>query len=171
MKRTPDEEASLFREAVRDVKRLPASERPSGRRKPAPRARFAKSSTRAVPADERRAAGPGDPLGFSRTGTPRALLRELRRGSLRAQDELDLHGLTAARAALALHDFLAEASARGLECVRIVHGKGLHSGPDGPVLRNLVEATLRQSGAVVAFASATRAAGGTGAVNVVLATR
>jgi DNA-nicking Smr family endonuclease len=171
VKRRPDDEASLFRSSIGDVKRLPEKDRRVERRKPPPR-RFA-GRPAPTPADTSRGeAGTstslqaGDPLQFARSGTSRTLLRELRRGRFRPEDVLDLHGLSAARAERALRDFLGEALAHGARCVRIVHGKGLHSGSDGPVLKNLVDATLRGTAGVRAFASARPEDGGLGAVNV-----
>ena len=57
----------------------------------------------------------------------------------------------------------------GLGCVRIVHGKGLHSESGVPVLKNLVDRVLRQRADVLAFHSAPGAQGGHGAVLVLLA--
>ena len=52
--------------------------------------------------------------------------------------------------------------------MRIIHGKG---GDGVPVLKNLVDRTLRQRGEVLAFHSAPPSQGGTGAVLVLLARR
>jgi DNA-nicking Smr family endonuclease len=59
----------------------------------------------------------------------------------------------------------------GYTCVRIVHGKGLRSGPNGPVLKQRVDQWLRRFEAVLAFVSARQADGGTGAVYVLLKKR
>ena len=56
----------------------------------------------------------------------------------------------------------------GHGCVRIVHGKGLHSDSGIPVLKNLVDRMLRQRADVLAFHSAPAAQGGNGAVLVLL---
>jgi DNA-nicking Smr family endonuclease len=82
--------------------------------------------------------------------------------------ELDLHGLTGAQGAAQLAEFLRSAQARGLQCVRIIHGKGLRSGQRGPVLKNTVNTLLRRAGPVLAFTSARPNAGGTGATLVLL---
>jgi DNA-nicking Smr family endonuclease len=55
-----------------------------------------------------------------------------------------------------------------MHCVRIIHGKGLRSGTRGPVLKNTVNALLRRSDPVLAFASARPVAGGTGATLVLV---
>jgi DNA-nicking Smr family endonuclease len=82
--------------------------------------------------------------------------------------DLDLHGLTAEAARRRLQRFLDDALAEGLRCIRIVHGKGMRSGPAGPVLKTLVHATLRCSDRIGAYADAPPAAGGSGATLVLL---
>ncbi len=177
MKPKPDEdETALFREATRDVKPLRKIPRVAGEApKPRPRARFARADRQAVleeillgSADEPDLVA-ADPTCFARPGVPEATLRKMRRGQFRTDAELDLHGLTQAAARVLLREFLSAASARDARCLRIVHGKGLRSGPNGPVLRQLVNRVLRHSAAVLAFTSARQVDGGTGAVYVLLA--
>lgn len=169
MKRSREDEASLFREAMRDVKPLGSRGRPDEQQKKvrAPSSQATAPGSRSLRRATRIARGV-EPLAVQGSSPSRALLRDLRRGRLRVQDELDLHGLNAARAAIVLGEFLDDALARRLSCVRIVHGKGLHSGAEGPVLRHLVEATLRRMPDVAAFTAAPVGAGGTGAVHVLL---
>jgi DNA-nicking Smr family endonuclease len=95
-------------------------------------------------------------------------LRALQRGRIRVDADLDLHGLTAEAARRRLHQFLDEALAERLSCVRIVHGKGLRSGPAGPVLKTLVHATLRSLDCVGGYTDAPAADGGSGATLVLL---
>lgn len=168
-------EADAFREAVRDVRRLEAAEPAIAPPRPAPRARFRRLDERQVLAESLEL-GPGellvetgDELLFRRAHLPRRLTDRLRRGEFAVADEIDLHGLSALEARAALRDFLAAALRRRLTCVRIVHGKGLRSGPRGPVLKHAVNTWLRKVDAVIAFASAPRRDGGTGAVYVLLA--
>ncbi len=71
-------------------------------------------------------------------------------------------------AAPALEDFLEECMTRGLRCVRVIHGKGLGSGDRGPVLKNKVCKWLKRHAAILAYCSALRMHGGTGAVYVLL---
>ena len=68
----------------------------------------------------------------------------------------------------AIRSFLDECLARGEYCVRIVHGKGLRSRADGPVLKRLTATLLARRKDVLAYASARPAQGGTGAVVVLL---
>ena len=58
-------------------------------------------------------------------------MSKLKRGEYRVEDVCDLHGLRVEEAKNALRGFLAEALARNLRCVRIIHGKGMGSGPRG----------------------------------------
>ena len=174
MKRVPDEDAELFRAAVRDVKPLVP-----GRLAPEPvavprRARFARADRAAVlleslegPIDDQSVSG-GDELVFRRPGVQPAVVRNLRRGLYRVEAEFDLHGLNVVQAKAALTEFLSQALDRDVRCVRIVHGKGLRSGHRGPVLKNVISNVLRRIVTVVAFVSARPVDGGTGALYVLL---
>jgi DNA-nicking Smr family endonuclease len=110
----------------------------------------------------------GDALSYRRDEVPPRVLQRLRRGLYAAQDELDLHHVDAARAEALLRGFLKESLHAGFGCVRIVHGKGLHSDSGVPVLKNLVDRILRQRADVLAFHSTPPAQGGNGAVLVLL---
>ncbi|MBR0670299.1 Smr/MutS family protein [Neoroseomonas soli] len=59
--------------------------------------------------------------------------RDLRRGKLKPERTLDLHGRRAQDAHAAVHAFLAGAFADGLRCVAVITGRG--SSPEGGVLR------------------------------------
>jgi DNA-nicking Smr family endonuclease len=171
-------ERRLFRDAVRDVRRLelPAPQPPAPTRRPAPRARFAAADRHAVLAESLALpARPWDPvpesgeeLQFRRDGLPPTVYRKLRAGQYRVEAELDLHGLTVAAAEPAIAAFLVEARARRWRVVRVVHGKGNRSGHRGPVLKRLVNAYLQRVDAVLAFASAREVDGGSGACLVLL---
>ena len=167
------DETQLFREAVRDVKPLEhAGQAPapsSRRRRPRPAARFSRADRLAVLQESLSddvidpELASGEELVFSRTGVQPAVLRKLRRGDYRVQEEIDLHGLNVSEAKQALREFLARALMRQWRCVRIIHGKGLRSGHRGPVLKGMVGATLRKIGPVLAYVSARQVDGGTGA--------
>ncbi len=116
-------------------------------------------------------AATADELSFQRNSVSRKLMRELRRGKLAVQAELDLHGYTRADAHTELQDFIDECTDRNLRCVRVVHGKGLGSGPDGPVLKGAVNGWLRRWNEVRAFCPARTQDGGTGALYVLLRSR
>jgi DNA-nicking Smr family endonuclease len=171
-----EDEGELFRRAMRDVQPIKRAPRvPAARRAPRPRARFARAERDAVLQEslgdglDLHDVQPGDELLFRRAGVPESVLRGLRRGLYRIESEIDLHGLSVAQASAHLNGFLREARARDMRCVRVIHGKGLRSGSRGPVLKNAVNALLRRSDAVLAFASARPVGGGTGATLVLLA--
>lgn len=113
----------------------------------------------------------GDISSYRRENLPARMFQRLKRGQYSVQDELDLHGATAAQAEAWLRQFLLEAHAHEHGCVRIIHGKGLQSDNGAPVLKNLVDRILRQRNDVLAFHSAPTAQGGTGALLVLLAHR
>ncbi|MGH8218038.1 MAG: Smr/MutS family protein [Steroidobacteraceae bacterium] len=169
------QERALFREATRGVRPLEHDRHvASGAKPPAPLARFTRADRTAI-LDESLSAAPDDPYlaggevaSYARPGVQRSVLLGLRRGHYRVQAELDLHGLTVNEGKQALRGFLAEALHRNARCVRIIHGKGLRSGPRGPVLKAMVTGLLRRSSRVIAFVSAREVDGGTGALYALL---
>ena len=112
-----------------------------------------------------------DGLSFRRPGIGADVPVRLRRGQWALQGELDLHGLTREEARERLAGFLREAHRRGQRCVRVVHGKGNGSPGRQPVLKDKVQRWLAQRGEVIAFAQASGAQGGAGALLVLLAPR
>ncbi len=169
-----DDERALFRAAVGEVRPVrsrrqatrpaPPPPRPLQRLRDEARLREDLLSDAWITAELQ----PGDVLSYASPGLQKGVLRKLRRGEYRREAELDLHGLDAAGARRALSDFLHEARAAGRRCVRIIHGKGLRSSNDGPVLKSRVNTWLRQRREVLAFCSARPDDGGTGAVYVLL---
>jgi DNA-nicking Smr family endonuclease len=111
----------------------------------------------------------GDEIHYLKPGQPQRLLKQLRRGQFSVRAEVDLHEMTIAVARDAVRAFLDESIAHGDYCVRIIHGKGLRSRADGPVLKRMTAALLSRRKDVLAYASARSAQGGTGAVIVLLA--
>ena len=159
----------------------PLPRRPDAPAQPRPRATPTPTFTRAESRDLLReshacATHPavleaGDELTFRRTHVRDEMMRKLRRGQLAIEAEIDLHGLRQHAAHAALRQFLNDCVHRSLRCVRVIHGKGLRSGPGGPVLKLVVHDWLRKVENVAAFASARPADGGSGAVYVLLAGR
>ena len=99
------------------------------------------------------------------------VVRKLRRGEFSVQGHLDLHGMLKDAAKLALESFVARARTDGKRCVLIVHGRGLHSKDQVPVLKEAVRrwmGTARFAQHVLAFATARPHDGGAGAVYVLL---
>jgi DNA-nicking Smr family endonuclease len=174
-----EDDAQLFRKAMRGVRRIHAGDHhASTRSKPRPRARFARAERHAVLEESMGVTSPlhpveetGDALLFRRPTTSSQALRRLRGGQYRVELEIDLHGLTAAHVEPALRAFLAEALRERARVVRVIHGKGLRSGNRGPVLKQVASNYLRRVGAVLAFASAREVDGGSGALLVLLEER
>lgn len=110
----------------------------------------------------------GEPLSYVRDGVAPRVLKRMGRGEFAVRDELDLHHMTADVAASALSGFLNDSRRAGRLCVKVIHGKGLRSKSEGPVLKRLVDRLLRRRGDVVAFRSARAVDGGSGAVIVLL---
>ncbi|HEX5772844.1 MAG TPA: Smr/MutS family protein [Geomobilimonas sp.] len=96
-------------------------------------------------------------------------MRQLRRGALRIDYELDLHGMTRDEALESLARFITGAFNRGQKAVLVITGKGNNS-PDEPVLQGAVASWLADRGKVMVaeFAPAPRQMGGNGAFVVFL---
>jgi DNA-nicking Smr family endonuclease len=105
------------------------------------------------------------------SGVDKNTMRRLKRGQIPIQDHIDLHGLTQKDAEIRVRDFLVRSQGRGLQCVLIVHGRGLNSPDSIPVLKERLPAWLNRGPArriVKAFSSARPYDGGTGAIYVLL---
>lgn len=88
--------------------------------------------------------------------------------SMKPQDQLDLHGITAEEAKLLVERFLEDSVHNQLRKVAIIHGRGLHS-PDGKaVLRHVVIETLKVSPYVLEYKNPPLPEGGTGVTWVLL---
>ena len=175
--KSPADDTSLFRRAMKDVRRLDNDAQVVRKKPPPP-----------TPAQSRRdqddvleemANGElnseeleyGDEVFFQRPGISRTVMRKLRRGQFAVQAEIDLHGLGTADAKANLSAFLQRCSERGMACVRVIHGKGHRSPGKMPVLKPKVAHWLSRWDNVSAFASARPVDGGTGALYVLLKTR
>ncbi len=77
-------------------------------------------------------------------------------------DVLDLHTFRPAEIASLLEDYFAECRRRGLNRVRVIHGKGIGT------LRATVEAQLRRSPVVLRYGPGDETSGGWGATIVTL---
>jgi DNA-nicking Smr family endonuclease len=172
---------ALFRFAMEEVDALPA-------RKGAPPAEVTGPPPRIERADEDAEAlarlaelvATGDGLDLADTdgslegiarGVDEALLVALRRGDFSVQGHVDLHGLSAEAGRAELEKFLVESRRRGHRCVVVVHGRGLHSQDQVPVIKERMSSWMtrgRLSKFVLAFATARPVDGGAGALYVLL---
>jgi len=108
--------------------------------------------------------------GHARGLDPR-VVRRLRRGEFAVQAHVDLHGLLKDEAKLELEAFLARSRQLGRRCVLVVHGRGLHSKDQVPVLKEALKRwmhTARFSRHVLGFSTARPHDGGAGAIYVLL---
>ncbi len=95
-------------------------------------------------------------------------MKQVERGQLKPETELDLHGLTIDEASGKVKFFLQDSVFQGFQTVLIITGKGLHS-KEGPVLRTAVEKLLsQQKEQVLEWGHAPQRYGGSGALVVFL---
>jgi DNA-nicking Smr family endonuclease len=159
------EDRELFEEAMEDVARVD-----NDRRAPepaAPRTASKEDRDREARRDfERVASGeapfeadavdPAEHIEGSVLGLDPRVLGRLRRGEFSMQDEIDLHGFSSEDARERLGHFLVHAHARGLRCVRAVHGWGRGSPGGVPVLKSKLPRWLeRETGRDLVLAYAT----------------
>ena len=172
-----DDDAALFRGAIDGVRPIGPADAPPPKPKPAPEPRMQARDEADALAQSRSFAltdatiDAAEALAYRRDEVPAKVLKALQRGDYSVGAEVDLHRQRAPGAERLLRDFLAQARAEGVACVRIIHGKGLRTAEGGSVLKALVDRMLRQRADVLAFASAPEASGGTGAVLALLARR
>lgn len=169
-----DDDTSEFRQAVGKVRRVrtrraetrpaPAPPEPKMRRRDEARVMDDLAAGRGHEPD----LDSGDELLWHQPGLQKRILVRLRRGHFRVQDELDLHQMNTDAAGRSIRLFLDESEARGFRCIKIIHGKGLRSGPGGPRLKRLTARLLIRDRRVLAFAPASPGDGGNGAVYALL---
>jgi DNA-nicking Smr family endonuclease len=97
-------------------------------------------------------------------------LEKLRAGEFSVQKSLDLHGHGLEEADVLFDEFVRDAVRSGLNCVRIIHGRGLKS-KGIPLLKEQLKAWIVRAMHrkwVIAFSSARMRDGGPGATNILL---
>lgn len=100
-------------------------------------------------------------------GVQKRILQRLKRGGFPVGEQLDMHNMTIKMGHIALLEFIADAQRCKLECVRIIHGKGLRS-ESGPRLKLMTRQLMRDHPQVQAFTACKPADGGSGAMDVLL---
>ena len=112
--------------------------------------------------------GAHDILSWQRPGVQHGVFRKLRLGQYPIEARLDLHRMTVAQARKEVFDFINDCVRYGLRSVIILHGKGERN-PDGIAqLKSYLAKWLTELDAVLAFHSAQKHHGGTGAVYVMV---
>ena len=174
-----DDDAALFLSAVEGAKRI--GNDPAAHNESAP-GRVPERTAVHVPEDNQLFLAAMQEIGttFSSTFTervsedaerrsPTSRMRQLKRGTLRISQELDLHGFLREEALTRLEQFIAAAFSRGQQAVLVITGKGINS-PGGPVLQGAVAEWLRKKGKgfIAEFSPAPRSLGGSGAFVVFL---
>ncbi len=172
------DDADAFRAAMKGVKPLSTDKiaPPPQRPRPWDRPRNRPESVQDDPVSdpitdaprENHTLGAFDRSLYARPGVQQRVIRRLNRGQLMISGELDLHGMTIREAKPSVLAFLQGMRGEEMCCVRIVHGKGLGSDNAKPVLKNQLDHWLRQLPEVLAFSSARRDDGGSGALNILL---
>ena len=105
---------------------------------------------------------------FVAHGVDRREIRKLKRGEYSVRHRHDLHGMTGAEALASVRRFLENSRHAGHRCVCIIHGRGLHSKGNPPILKTRVREYLRSHRSVLAYTDAPGSDGGSGAVYVLL---
>ena len=167
-----DDEARLFEAAMRGVAPLPGKTgEPESPPDPGaePKRPAARAPGTPPPAPSRRAAMPELRPGVA-TDLDARTMERLRRGRVRPEARLDLHGLTQDEAHGALTRFIADSRRAGRRCVIVITGRG-RSKLGGGILREqtprwLNLAPVREN--ILGFAQAQPKDGGSGAIYVLL---
>jgi DNA-nicking Smr family endonuclease len=162
-------EADMFRNAVADARPMQANRtepfkpgrRPQPIEQPAEPEQAVEFSDRTIQTH--------DELLFMRPGVQKRRFLQLQRGRIIPEETIDLHGYRVEQARPLLRRFIEHSRLRAYQCVRIIHGKGKRSSTQQPILKQKVNQWLPQAEGVLAYCSAPRWDGGTGATYVLLA--
>lgn len=110
---------------------------------------------------------PHDLLAYKKEGVQEGVFKKLRLGHYELQSSLDLHGQSLRQARASLLQFLQDCQRAEVRSVLIRHGRGEHATPKA-LLKSHVSHWLQQWPEVLAFHSAQRQHGGTGALYLLL---
>jgi len=167
----PDDEA-LFLSVMKDAQRQP----PTGEKQPHIEPRGPRNSLPRNSEFENKVSLPRGTQNIAPLAAGRSAdldgrtLDRLRRGQLRPEARLDLHGMTRDQAYAALMSFVENSQAAGKRCVIVITGRGRTS-EGGGVLRSETPGWLNSPlvrSRVLAFATAKPRDGGAGALYVLL---
>ena len=111
---------------------------------------------------------PLDILSFKRPGIQDGVFRKFRLGKYTIEGRLDLHRKTVAEARIEVLGFVREAMSYDMRTIMILHGKGERNIEQPAKLKSYVAKWLKEMPDVMAYHSAQKQHGGTGAVYVLL---
>ena len=159
---TPDAAAAdvdAFALEMRDVIRL----------EPDPRGRVRTAASFSPPRHSPQRTEPADVSDhdFVAHGVDRREIRKLKKGEYIVRDR-DLHGMRRADALASVGWVIENSRHGGHRCVCIIHGRGLHSRGNAPILKTRVREYLTSHRSVLAYTDAPASDGGSGAVYVLL---
>ena len=167
-----------FLEQMQDVTPLPAANRAelTKPRKPTPgEAERRRAATRMqllnlnyLREDEVPWLGPDDWLAFKKPGVQNGVYRKLRLAQYPIEARLDLHEQRVEQARQEVWQFIRDCLRYEVRSVLIVHGRGERNKDRIAVLKSYVDYWLREIPEVLAFHSAQKHHGGSGAVYVLL---
>lgn len=174
-----DSDDDLFRSAVGDVQPIKTEQRVKLEKKSAELSpgleqrrkdavAQAADGTQVLTGDYLHLVDPHDILDFKRPGIQHGVYKNLRLGKYSVDAQLDLHRMTVDQARQALSQFISDCLAHNIRCALINHGKGEHRQPQPALLKSCVAHWLPQLGSVMAFHSAQKQHGGTGATYVLI---
>ena len=104
-------------------------------------------------------------------GFDRKLMQKLKKGLFPIQDYVDLHGMNKQDAEMRMRDFILSSHRQGFRCVLVVHGRGLNSENQVPVIKEQIPLWLSRGPVrkiILAFCTAMPYDGGTGAIYLLL---
>ncbi|MGQ9425537.1 DNA endonuclease SmrA [Gilvimarinus sp. F26214L] len=174
-----DSDDDLFRQAMGDVKPIKSEARVKLEKK-ASEAATALEARRQAAVAQAADKGPGlsgdfvhpvdphDILEFKRPGIQHGVYKNLRLGKYSVDAQLDLHRMSVEQARAAVAQFINDCLAHNIRCALINHGKGENRQPRAALLKSCVAHWLPQLDAVMAYHSAQRQHGGSGATYVLL---
>jgi DNA-nicking Smr family endonuclease len=167
-----NDDSDLFRESMGDVKPLKSGNQNTLHDKPKPKPikqPFTQQLTSSeITFEDTNSIQSDDILFYSHHSIPNKTIRQLKRGAMPIDESVDLHGLNKQEATHMLQEFLAYEIAQRQRCILIIHGKGIGSLNNRPILKNLVFNMLKNDSSVLAFSSAKPKDGGAGALYVLL---
>jgi len=170
---------NLFRQAMGDVKPLKVEKRVT-LNKADEEAALSLERRRQAAIDQQQVHGealtdhnapPLDPFAissFKRSGIQHGVFKNLRLGKYTIDARLDLHKLSVEQARQAVAGFINDCRDHDIRCALISHGKGENRQPQPALLKSYVAHWLPQLDAVMAFHTAQKQHGGTGATYVLL---